>query len=182
MDGVSIVYMSEVMGKHVWIKFPVTLENGIISFEFIQGLITKYEQYFLDGNPNKPIEHQHWVDFGNNNTGYYNLTEQEDTGYLLWSQEDADAAHKKLKTRPKRNRKTMPASSNVGSTGIVLSPITTRATTNSSQAAVAVTPDQSHKRKLDVRLESAAHRNARAKLEFGSARSNYLDPESNEIN
>jgi hypothetical protein len=164
-DGVSVIYTADKLGQPVWIKFPVILDDGTNTFEFFKGVITKYEQYFPDGDIHKPIEHQHWISFGDSDDGYFNLTEMEDTGYLSWKQEDADAAIKALRSNNKKKK---------------AAPQNTAGGTGSGPSGAVVTPDQRNNKR---RAESAASkRHVKVKLEFGSNRSNYYDPESIEIN
>ena len=81
------------MGKHVWMKFPVYYDNDEDnggprpSFMFYKGIIIEAKNYFLDGDTTKSLEWEHYVRFGDSDDGYYNLSDQEATGYLKWSQE-----------------------------------------------------------------------------------------------
>lgn len=63
-DDLAVLYRERVLGKDVWLKFPVIEDDGTKKFQFFRGTIVKMETYFPDDDTNKPLEYQHYVKFG----------------------------------------------------------------------------------------------------------------------
>ena len=156
MGDILVMYRQEALGKEVWIKFPVE-EGDKHTYQFFKGLVTKMETYFPDHDTTKPLEYQHFVYFGDSDDGYYNLTEQEESGYLRW-------------TNPAESEEKPSDGS-------------TTAANTSSTTVRAVTPEKpTRKRQADPASPVVARKKIRVKMEFGSVKSNIEDPTNNEIN
>lgn len=97
MDDVVIQYRDEKLGEYVWIKFPVEYDGDDVAgkFMFYKGLITESKAYLPNRDPKESREYEHFIYFGDKDDqddGYDNLADQEATGYLKWSQEEANKA------------------------------------------------------------------------------------------
>ena len=179
-DGISIMYRQEVLGKKVWIKFPMNFMGASgrkrKTFKFFQGTITKMEVYFPDHDTTKPLEYQHFVFFGGQDDGYYNLTEQEDSGYLKWNQDEIEIEDECCDNDVE--------SVSSADDGLLVTTKRTTSELDTTVAATVVTPTKpSRKRQASNNAVTKAPRNnVRVKLEFGSVRSNIEDPSNAEIN
>lgn len=164
MGDISVMYRQEALGKEVWIKFPV---EGATTYQFFKGLVTKMEAYFPDHDATKPLEYQHFVYFGDSDDGYYNLTEQEDSGYLKW-------------TNPAEGEE---KSSSAGAPAAASASTTAAVASTGSTTARPVTPEKpTRKRQAERTSPAVSPKKIRVKMEFGSVKSNIEDPTNNEIN
>jgi hypothetical protein len=194
MDDVLIQYRDEKLGEYVWIKFPVEYsedddsENGYGNkFVFYKGLITESKAYLPNRDPTDSREYEHFVYFGDKDDGYYNLADQEATGYLKWSQEEADKAMEEERTKK--------PSAKLGAARAVPPPVVaaagasvatgasasmnTEAGTGLSLSRVVTPPKRS---RPTENTQAQARKRVKVKLEFGSTTSNIHDPTNNEIN
>jgi hypothetical protein len=96
-NDIAFMYREGVLGKDVWIKFPVKLDGEKKGFRFFQGKITRMETSYPNDDTTQPLEYQHFIFFGDQDDGYYDLTEQEMSGYLKWAQKDAEEEEEQAK-------------------------------------------------------------------------------------
>jgi hypothetical protein len=92
LDDIQVVYKEEVMGRHVYLKFPVEgeTEGGTKKLMFFQGVITRFQVAHAYDNINKPLEYKHFVKFGDSDDGYYCLSDLESSGVLKWKLDEED--------------------------------------------------------------------------------------------
>mmetsp|Transcript_22133 Transcript_22133/g.51020 ORF Transcript_22133/g.51020 Transcript_22133/m.51020 type:complete len:296 (+) Transcript_22133:85-972(+) len=87
MDSIGIVYKGDAIRKHIWLKRDVTdTSSGTTGYRFCEGIVTRCEEYLPEDDPEARLEYKHYVLFGNGDGSYYDLTDMEMTGYLLWKQ------------------------------------------------------------------------------------------------
>lgn len=174
---IAFQYREGVLGKDVWIKFPVLNQDATNGFQFFQGAITKMEAFFPDNDTKKPVEYMHYIYFGDSDDGYFDLTDYETTGYLKWTAEEAEQAS----VYDVDSNKTQPESS---------SP---RVVTPRKEKRTPGTVEQEYStrtRTIDLcpnnnNNSARARKKPKVKREpgiVGSVRSNISDPLNNEIN
>jgi len=192
-DTVAFVYKEAVLGKHVWMKFPVVPtsedddDDDEEEFQFFKGTITRMEVFFPDHDPTKPLEHRHFVYFGDPDDGYYDLTDLEMTGYLKWSEEEV------VKEMTNRRVKEIIANGSAKRAAVTPStPVRSNSASSAAASSVAahvVTPNVDNNKRPPKRNNGNKHndnttkkKKAKVKNEPGSSRSNIADPTNDEIN
>ncbi|KAL3921440.1 MAG: hypothetical protein SGILL_002744 [Bacillariaceae sp.] len=168
-DDLFVQYRDDVLGKDVWVAFPVE-EHEDYTHMFYKGVITKSQAYFPDDDVTKSREYEHWIKFGDGDDGYYDLSAAENSGELKWSQAAADAA---MEQRFSKNSTTSSpvATATAPAVASVIIPAV------GSPVAV-VTPQ----RRSQPSNNQPPAKRPKIKLEFGNGVSNIHDDTNNKIN
>jgi len=158
---IAFQYRESVLGKDVWVQFPV--ENS--DLRFFKGTITRMTVSYPEDDTTKSLEYTHYIHFGDDDDGFYNLTDLETTGYLRWN--DNGITEKKTSSE-----------TSVGS-GTTQNEEATNTNISTTTTAVPVTPQRGQKRSSD---SSSTQPKARVKQEPGVIVGvNITDPSNNEI-